>query len=226
MSLIPDKEREHLRKIFQEGLRDEVKLVVFTQEFECEYCKETRQLMEELTALSDKIKLELYDFQKDAEKAKELGIDKIPAIALIGRRDYRIRFFGIPTGYEFSALIEDIVDVSQSTTRLSDRTRERLKALNRSIHIQVFVTPTCPYCPKAVRLAHQFAMENEFIKADTVEAVEFPHLAHKYNVMSVPKTVINETAEFVGAVPEDTFLENLLKTLASPQPPADTPTEP
>lgn len=215
MSLIPDREREHLRKIFDEGLRDEVKLVIFTQEFECQYCKETRQLMEELTALSDKIKLELYDFQKDAEKAKELGIDKIPAIALIGRRDYQIRFFGIPAGYEFSALIEDVVDVSRGTTRLSDRTREGLKAVNRPIHIQVFVTPTCPYCPKTARLAHQFAMENEFIRADTVEAAEFPHLAHKYNVMGVPKTVINETVEFVGAVPEDTLLENLLKALTS-----------
>ena len=64
-------------------------------------------------------------------------------------------------------------------------------------------------------MTHQFAIENEFIRADSVEAVEFPHLAHKYNVMSVPKTVINETVEFVGAVPEDTLLENLLKAVTS-----------
>jgi len=215
MSLIPDGEKERLRKIFQENLRDEVKLILFTQEFECSHCKETRQLVGELPSLSEKIKLEVYDFQKDAEKARELAIDKIPAITIIGRKDYKVRFFGIPSGYEFATLTDDLVDISQGATRLSDKTKEKLGAVDKPVHIQVFVTPTCPYCPKAVRLAHQFAISSDQIRADAVEAVEFPQLVQKYRVMSVPKIVINETVDFVGAVPEEVFLENLLKAVES-----------
>jgi glutaredoxin len=79
------------------------------------------------------------------------------------------------------------------------------------IHIQIFVTPTCPYCAMAVRFGHQFALECERIKADMIESTEFPHLAQKYSVFGVPKTIINETIFIDGAVPEETFLENVLK---------------
>ncbi|MCS4541999.1 MAG: thioredoxin family protein [Euryarchaeota archaeon] len=103
--------------------------------------------------------------------------------------------------------------VSIGTTNLSERTKDRLKSINKPIHIQVFVLPTCPHCPKAVRLAHQLATESDFIRADVIEATEFPHLAHKYNVMGVPKIVINEIIEFAGAIPEDHFIEHIMLAL-------------
>jgi len=84
------------------------------------------------------------------------------------------------------------------------------------VQIQVFVLPTCPYCLKAVGLAHKFAIENDLIKADMVEAMEFPQLAQKYNVMSIPKTVINETVDFVGAFPEENFVEYILLAMKKP----------
>ena len=82
---------------------------------------------------------------------------------------------------------------------------------NSSKKVTVYSTPTCPYCTMAVRLAHQFALVSPKIKADMVESTEFPHLAHKFNVAGVPKTVINETVTIDGAVPEDVFLEHVLK---------------
>ncbi len=214
--MIPSSDKAQLQELFKEKLLNEVKLIVFTQETECRFCQETRQLVDELSSLSDKIMFESYDFVKDVDKANDYGVDKIPAVLIVGERDYGIRFYGLPSGYEFASLIEDILDVSSGVTHLSQETKNRLKTLNKPIHIQVFVTPTCPYCPRMVRLAHQFAIETTFIKADMVEAVEFPQLVYKYRVMGVPKVVINETTEFVGMLPEELFLAQVLRSIGSP----------
>jgi glutaredoxin len=81
--------------------------------------------------------------------------------------------------------------------------------LKEPVHFQVFVTPTCPYCPRAVRLAHQLALESDVIRGDMVEAIEFPHLSVKYQVQGVPRTVINETVHIEGAVPEPMLMARL-----------------
>jgi glutaredoxin-like protein len=211
MSILGENIKAKVSRIFAENLEGEVKIRYFTQDFECEFCKETRTLLEELASLSQKISLEVYDFVSDAEKAKELGVDKIPATLLSGKKEYKVRYFGIPSGYEFSSLIEDIIDVSKGRSRLPPHLVNKVRNITKPIHIQVFVTPTCPYCPKAVRIAHQLAIENLNITADMVESIEFPHLANRYSVMAVPKTVINDKIEFVGALPEEQFIDYVLK---------------
>ncbi|MFQ5710423.1 MAG: thioredoxin family protein [Candidatus Geothermarchaeales archaeon] len=213
MGIIPEKEFEHIREHFSENLRDDVRLVVFTQELECEFCGELKRLAEGVASASDKIKVEVYDFVRDAERAREFGVERIPAVAVIGKRDYGIRFYGLPSGYEFTSLIEGIVDASKGATQLSNPVKEKLQRVDAPIHIQVFVTPTCPYCTRMVRLAHQFALESDFIRADMVEATEFPQLAYEYGVMAVPKTIINEGVEVVGAMPEEQFIERVLSAL-------------
>jgi len=215
MSLLNEKDRQHLVKHF-EALQAPVKLLVFTQAMECEYCHETRQIAEEIANLSPKLSLEVYDFVADQEVAEQYGIDKIPALAILRGgeqpKDYGIRYYGIPAGYEFSSLIEDIFMISTGESGLSSETKARLATLKQPLHLQVFVTPTCPYCPAAVRLAHQLALESELIRADMVEAIEFPHLSLKYQVQGVPRTVINETVHLEGAAPEFMLLEKM-KTL-------------
>lgn len=195
-------------------LTKEVKLIMFTQEIECMYCRETRTLLEELVQTSDKLKLEVYNFIVDKEKADALGIDKIPAIAILeGDKDFGIRYYGIPSGYEFASLLEDIKMVGTGQVDLSEDIIERVKAIDQDVHLQVYVTPTCPYCPRAVIVAHKFAYLNPKIKSDMVEATEFPHLARKYNVMGVPRTIINETDFIEGAVPEDMLLDKIYENL-------------
>lgn len=195
-------------------LTKEVKLIMFTQEIECMYCRETRTLLEELVQTSDKLKLEVYNFIVDKEKADALGIDKIPAIAILeGDKDFGIRYYGIPSGYEFASLLEDIKMVGTGQVDLSEDIIERVKAIDQDVHLQVYVTPTCPYCPRAVIAAHKFAYLNPKIKSDMVEATEFPHLARKYNVMGVPRTIINETDFIEGAVPEDMLLDKIYENL-------------
>jgi len=196
-------------------LEKTVVMKVFTQEFECQYCRDLRMLAEEVAELGNgKIKLEIYDFERDQPLAEMLRVDKIPALVLHGEdRQYGIRFFGLPAGYEFIAFLEDLIDVSKGSTRLSPSVKQRVKQIDRPVHIQVFVTPTCPYCPRAVRTAHQMAIENNLITADMIEAIEFPHLANKYDVMAVPKVVINDKVSFEGALPETHFLEHVLMAL-------------
>ncbi len=210
MSLLPADKKELLKQDFAQKLIDPVKIVMFTQEMECRYCNETRRLAEEIGGLSDKISTEIYDFLKDAEKAKEYGIDKIPALAIIGKRDYGVRYYGIPYGYELQTLIEAIVNVSKGTTDLSEKTKAVLKDVNSPVNIKVFVTLTCPHCPGAAAIAHKLAIECGNIKADVIESSEFPDLAMKYNVIGVPKIVINDKVEFMGEFNEDLFAEHVL----------------
>lgn len=216
MGFLQEKDREYIRKIFT-ALKDDVQIIYFTQELECQFCRETRQILEELSALSDKIHLQVYNFVTDKELAEKYKIDKIPATVIASVKDFGIRYYGIPSGYEFSSLLEDIIDVSNGDSGLSEPARNLLKSIKEPVHLQVFVTPTCPYCPQAVRLAHKIAIENEYITADMVEATEFPHLAMRYNVRGVPKTMIGEHTSIEGAMQEIKFIEKLVETYNSLQ---------
>ena len=212
MGFLNESVRKEIRPIL-DALQNTVKLVFFTQKTECRFCKETRDLLEEISGLSAKIQLEVLDFQADARRAQEYGVDKIPATVVLAP-DYRgIRFFGIPSGYEFASLIEAIRLASTGDSGLSADTRVFLDGLEKDLHLQVFVTPTCPYCPGAVTLAHRMAHYSSRVIGDMVEATEFPHLAQKYGVMGVPRTVINENVFQEGAAPEETLVEKIRAAL-------------
>ena len=134
-----------IRKDVQAALanvENPVNFKVFTQESDCEYCAETRGLIEEVAALSEKLSVEVYDLVKDAAIAESLGVDKAPAVAVIGKKDYGIRMFGIPSGYEFGSLIESIQLVSNGDSGLSAHTKQQVALLARPVTIQVFITPT------------------------------------------------------------------------------------
>lgn len=196
-------------------MSDKVKIVFFTQQLECSFCKETHQLLEELTGLSDKLSLETYNFQIDKKIAEKYGIDKIPAVVLLRKdgTDTGIKFYGIPSGYEFSSLLEDIIDTANEDHGFSGDILKDIESIDKPVHIQVFVTPTCPYCPSAVRTAHRLALANKNITADMVEATEFPYLSQKYSIRGVPKSVINENWSLEGAVPEQMFVEKINESL-------------
>ncbi len=210
MGLIPEEHKERIKGQLAEGIMNPVRIIMFTQQMECQFCAETKQLIAEVAALNDKIKAEVHDFVTDAELAKHYEVDKIPAIVLLGEKDYGVRFYGLPFGYEFQTLMEGLIAVSRGKTDLSEETKVKLRGIEVPVRIQVFVTLTCPHCPAAASMAHKFAVENDMIKAEAIDANEFPQLAMKYGVMGVPKTVVNEKIEFVGAVPESMFLEHVL----------------
>ena len=213
----------HVMRQIQEAftdLKEAVQIVYFGSKENCEYCSETQQLLEEVKALSDRLELKIYDVQKDRELAARFHVTEAPAIVIAAKNgaevtDLGIQFLGIPSGHEFSTLISDIQMVSKRETGLSAKTREFLRNLDTPLQLQVFVTPSCPYCPRAVVLAHQMAMENpRMIRAEGVEAMEFPELANRFNVHGVPQTVINAGAGIVvGAVPEQNLLAEISRAL-------------
>jgi glutaredoxin-like protein len=125
-----------------EGLKGPVKLVVFTQELECEYCRENTALAREVADLSDQIAIEVYDFALDKEAVQRYDVDKIPAIVVEGEKDYGVRFYGVPFGYEFVSLLEAIQAVSAGDSGLAPQSREILAGLKEPLHLQVFVTLT------------------------------------------------------------------------------------
>ncbi len=210
MSMLQDRDKPKVRERLA-AMTDPVTLVVFTRESDCQYCTETRDLMEDLATLNEHIRVEVHDLDREPEEAARYGVTQAPATVLVGRKDHGIRYYGIPAGYEFASLMEDLVMVSTGESGISEASRLRLQALTDPVHIRVFVTPTCPYCPGAVRLAHQFALESDLVTADMVEATEFPELANRFQVMGVPKTVANDIPAGEGMMPETQFLARILE---------------
>lgn len=217
-NLLDEKIVGQIRDIFAK-LSQPVQILFFGSDT-CDYCPDTLQLLQEVAAIDEKISLSIHDLQKDADIARKFNVDKAPGIVIAAKNgdelvNYGIQYSGIPAGHEFSTLINDILMVSSRDSGLSEQTREFLKKLEKPIHMQVFVTPTCPYCPQAVLLAHQMSMENPaMIRAEGVEATEFPELAQRFNVSGVPQTTINAgMATVIGAVPEKQLLSELMRAL-------------
>jgi glutaredoxin-like protein len=217
-SLLNDEIRTQVREVFSE-LEEPIHVLFFGKDEECDYCSDTQQLLEEVTNLSDKIELSIFNLEADEAVAKQYKIDKAPGFVIAGKNgdqilDYGIRYAGIPSGHEFSSLINSFLLVSGRDSKLGDDIRKMLKDLDKPVNMYVFVTPTCPYCPQAVILAHQMALESPMVESEMIEATEFPELSMRFNVSGVPQTTINEGAgTVVGAVPEGNLMAEILRAV-------------
>jgi glutaredoxin-like protein len=218
-ALIQDQQKSELKRTFRKDLKAEVELRLFTQRpspiavpgRECRYCAQTQQMLEELAALSPKVHLEITDVYAQPDLALEEGITRVPAIAFGAKGKAKLRFFGIPMGYQLAVVVENIKTISRGVSPLSMDTRKKLRTINQPVHIQVFVTPTSADCQTTARLAHALGLENNNITADVVEIEEFPALAQQYGVRSVPFTVVNELTNIPGPVAESEFVEKILQ---------------
>ena len=215
-----DQVAEQIKERFK-ALVHPVKLVVFSAAMQAPESEEVKRLIEELATLDPRLSVESKNFILDEESARSLRVHHIPGIAILRAgadgnpdRDYGVRFFGLPMEYDFGALIDGITEVSRGDSELRPETLEVLSALTKPVHLQVFSTPTCPFCPRAIRLAYRFAIASDKITADGIEVTGFPDLAQKYRVSSVPKTVAGDAAEFVGAQGEEVLLDCVKKAAA------------
>jgi glutaredoxin-like protein len=218
--LLKGKDEEYIKDLFEKNLVDEVTLTLFLQgkgrekvnNFNEQYFDYTEEIVNEVAALSDKIKVQI--FKDNADKEQEYNVKGISALFIEGKNtDKNVVYYGIPSGHEFSSLLEDIIDASKGVTELPELVKSKIRKIISPVEILVFVTPTCPYCPKAVRTAHQFAMENHLIHGVMIEANEFPEWSNENNVGAVPKIVINNKVKFEGALPEDAFLNSVYEAL-------------
>ncbi|HDJ27189.1 MAG TPA: hypothetical protein ENF35_02620 [Aciduliprofundum sp.] len=215
--MLSESVKREIKERFEAVLEREVGIATFVGP-NCQYCGLTLDLMKELASLSDLINLQVYDVARDAYESSQFGIYGVPAIAILdGDRDTNIRYFGIPAGYEFGPIVGIIEDVGAGrvgeATRLPKKIKEKLSGVRKRVVIREFVTPSCPYCPKVATIIFRFALFNENIRSEVVEAMEFTELADKWNVQGVPHTVFNdrEDLQLVGAYPIDYFAEYALK---------------
>ena len=194
-------------------MQKKVQLVFFSQEIECQSCHDAHQFVKEIAALNDKLSMDVLNLVVDKDKAAQYQVDKVPAIVVLDEAgvDTGIKFYGIPGGYEINSFLGAILSVSGQKEALPDDLAKRISAISKPVHIQVFVTPSCPYCPAAVVTAHRLALENKNIRADMVESNAFVYLTVRYQVSGVPKIVINEKHELTGAQPITAFLDIIEK---------------
>jgi glutaredoxin-like protein len=145
--LLRDDIVKQIKEVFDSQLNNDVEIIFFGSKDDCEHCDDTRQLVEEVSEISDKLHLSSYDLQDHAELAQQYHVTMAPGLVLAARNqdqivDYGIRYAGIPSGYEFSSLIQDLVLVSSRDSGLSQETRTALAELKHPVHLHVFVTPT------------------------------------------------------------------------------------
>lgn len=212
MSLLSDRDRETVRARL-DVIDHPVKLLFFTQTIGApESVYVTRRVLDEIVSLNDRISIEEVSLVLDRDRAATYGIEQIPAVVLLkGDEDTRMRFLGAPAGYEFMSLIEAVVLAGTDDSGLSEHARTLVaEHVTTPLDIRVFVTPTCPHCPRAVTLAHRLAVETPLIRASCIEATEFMDLSRRFNVTGVPKTVVNESIEILGALPEDQFVRMIV----------------
>lgn len=146
MPFLSSKDATAVRERFDKELVKDVTITLFVHEDgakdDCPYCDDTKQLLEEVAALSDRIKLVVHKYPTDKEAVAKYGIDKVPAIVMEQAEDVGVRFYGIPAGYEFATILEDLISLSQGETKLSKDIRDQLKKISQDVVIKVFVTPT------------------------------------------------------------------------------------
>ena len=213
MPLLSDQDQQIVRTHLA-AITHRVTLLFFTQTFGApETMLLAKQVVDEVASLNDLVSVEEVNLILDKERAAQFGIDRVPSIALLrDGEDTRLRFLGAPAGYEFTSLIEEVVLAGTGESGLAPESRAAIaERVTGPVDIKVFVTPTCPHCPRAVTLAHRMAVENPQIRATCVEATEFMDLAQKYRVTGVPKTIVEGSdVEVLGTLPEEAFVSAIL----------------
>lgn len=218
MALLNDDVKKQVQPLLDE-LVHEVELKVFTAsslvvpgQDEPGHQRETLSLLREVAELSDKLTVTEASIAGDDE-AKAAGITRAPTIVFRRKGETRtnLRYLGLPSGYEFSTLLEAIRMVGSDTS-----VEDSVGDLAQPLLLQTFVTPTCPYCPRAVLTAFELALGNDMIVAEGVEATEFPRLSQAYRISSVPDTIIGESRDqrVLGAQPKQQFVDAIRSAVA------------
>jgi len=216
-----------LQAFFAERLNQSVEVMLFGQAqarfddplpIQHELCADASEMLRELCRLSPKLKLAEFYLEESPEVFQRYTIDKVPAIALRNGSDANIRFFGVPTNYEFISFLEVLVDVSTHATDLSPDTMQALELLAQPVHLKVFYTPNCALCPIMTHLVHQLSLASPLVTSESIDAAEFPQLARQYGVKAAPHLVINERHSLIGLKPESDVVAAIQQAVQQPCP--------
>lgn len=207
MEMIKDEDAKVLFESFRNTLQGDVDIVVFTGDSD-RYSREAKLIGRELAHLNPKIHYVHHNIDRDIEEAREYGVSESPTVMVAkhGVMDDSFKFTGLPSGYEFTTLIEAIKVVSRNEAPLTASVVQKIARVTNDTYIEVYVTPTCPYSPRVAQAAQKFAFLNPHIKAEVIESVEFHDRARESGVGAVPHVIVNGGAqEFIGGFPDEYF---------------------
>jgi thioredoxin reductase (NADPH) len=212
MMIIDEGSAKILKEKFKDKIKRNVEIKAFLEEKEKisggnKFFEEFLNDLKELS--SSKILPEIF---YDSNEAKKFEVEKRPTILIDPNNSYKIVYLGLPLGQEAWAFIDTIIQVSRDESLLSENSKKKLKDLREKREIMIFVTPTCPYCPYQVFLSNNLAIEAKgIITSICIDALEFPELADKFEVSSVPHNVINGKTSSIGVQPEEKFVDDVIK---------------
>ena len=197
-----------LQRALTQGMKDDISLVLFLDD--TTVSKELLEFAELLANITPKIKLDIQKVEEGKnQRFKDMRLEHWP-VMILSRQDFsRIRYYGIPLGYELPAIADGLVDLSNMRTPLSPRAKAALATVRRKANIKVFVSVTCPYCPAVARHAYRAAIESPRVTAEIIDMQVFPDLAARHSVMGTPKVVLNDNLDITGAMGDVEFFEKL-----------------
>ncbi len=206
--MLSENEKEALQRKFA-GMTDEVTLVVFADKA----LPGSGLLVDfanTMANLGPKIKVDIEDAQDGKNtRMHDLHVERWPVLVVTKGDFSRIRYYGVPLGYELAAILDAFVELSTSRTSLSPRAKSSLATVRRKANIKVFVLTTCPFCPTVARHAYRGAIESANVTAEVIDSSSFPDLAARHAVMGVPKIVLNDNLDITGAMTDTEFFEKL-----------------
>lgn len=207
--MISEADGSAIAKKFSMSMKDEVTLEAFVDGGTA-LSKQLSELAGALARLNDRIRVTVHEAQDGKnQRLKDLRLENWPVLVLTKGDFSRIRYYGLPLGYELPAIADAIAELSMMKTPLSPKAKGMLATVRRRANIKVFVLTTCPFCPTVVRHAFRAAIESPRVTAEVIDSQMFPDLAARHSVMGVPKIVLNDNLDITGAVTDVEFFEKL-----------------
>ncbi len=214
--MIPLREQELIRQRFAQDLKGPVKIDLFTVRSlpvyvpgrrECPTCPDMEQLLTEIARLSERIDLRIFELGKHRDLEERYGITEVPTGVVRGTLNRPVLFTGLPARLLFPVLIETIVDVSGEPPVPPPVIRRRLNRLKRTVRVRLFVLPEAPYCAEMARVVEVLALASPHLRAEIIEAGEFPALAERYGVRAVPAAVVEERPPLLGVITAEELVQ-------------------
>jgi glutaredoxin-like protein len=206
--MLSEGDKLSLQRKFSTGMKDEVTLVVFADD--TGISSELVETANSLANLGPKIKVEVEKVVDGKnQRMRDMRIENYPVLVVTKGDFNRIRYYGVPSGFEISPISDAIVELSASKAGLSHKARESLATVRRRANIKIFILTTCVYCPIVARHAYRAAIESPKVTAEIIDSQMFADLAQRHSVMGVPKIVLNDNTDITGAVQEMDFFQKL-----------------
>jgi glutaredoxin-like protein len=207
--MLSEGDRASLERRFAQGMKDDVTLLLFVDEGSAME-RELTDFANTLAQTNPKIKVDVQKAEDGKnQRMRELHIEHWPCLVLVKGDFTRIRYYGIPAGYELPSLVDAIVELSSMRTTLSPKARSALATVRRKANIKIFILTTCQFCPIVARHAYRGAIESPRVTAEIIDSQMFPDLATRHSVMGVPKIILNDNLDITGAITDVEFFDKL-----------------